>query len=101
MVRSLSGMRILIASFLKKPSGLPVAATALPVLTVRASLSPAVILSLPRLWALVEPIAEVAFFQSWSAFEDDSAAENVDRSPMEIMKMTIRLMATNTIQRKG
>src|SRR5206468_5158547 len=45
---SLGGMRILMASFFRKPSGLPVTATALPVLICSASLSPAIILSLLR-----------------------------------------------------
>ena len=45
-VCSLGGNRILIASFFRKPSGFPVSATALPLLTCNASLSPAIILSL-------------------------------------------------------
>lgn len=48
-VRSLSGSVILIAAFFRNPSGLPVEATALVVLTFRASLSPADILSVLRL----------------------------------------------------
>src|SRR5690242_19805734 len=48
-LRSFGGRRILIASFLRKPSGLPVCAIARVVLTLSASFNPAVILSALRL----------------------------------------------------
>ena len=53
-VRSFGGSKILMAAFFRKPSGLPVAATALPVLICRACFRPAVILSLLRLPVLLD-----------------------------------------------
>jgi len=68
-VCSFGGSRILIAAFFRNPSGRPVEATAFPVLTLKASLSPAVILSSLRPSApfLGEPnAASAVFFRSSS-----------------------------------
>src|SRR3954454_9464822 len=69
-LRRFSGMKILMASFLKKPSGLPVAATALPVLTVSASFSPEEILESvsPKAALLPDWALTLARFHSCSSW---------------------------------
>src|SRR5215467_15474988 len=65
---SLGGSRILMAAFLRYPSGRPVETTALPVLTRKASLRPAVILSSLSPWlSCGVPSAASALFLSSSS----------------------------------
>src|SRR5262249_18274395 len=90
----LGGNMILMAAFLRKPSGRPVEATAFPVLTLKASFRPAVILSSLRLAASGrgEPSAVSArFFRSSSG---DWAWHAATRIPAKSQIFKVRSFMT-------